>query len=65
MPLLIGVGGANDGHILQQASPLAERGKLAPLLAEQIFEPEEIAYAFDLVVKGSRGKVVMELQPTR
>jgi NADPH:quinone reductase len=65
MPLLTGIGRANHGHILQQASQLAEQGKLAPLLAEQTFGADEIADAFDLVAKGSRGKVVVELQPER
>jgi NADPH2:quinone reductase len=65
MPLLTGIGRANHGHILQQASQLAEQGKLAPLLAEQSFGKDEIAAAFDLVAKGSRGKVVVELHPER
>ena len=60
-PLLTGIGRANHGHILQQASKLAEQGLLKPLLAEQQFGRDEIAAAFDLVAKGSKGKVTVEL----
>jgi NADPH:quinone reductase-like Zn-dependent oxidoreductase len=60
-PLLTGIQRANHGHILQQASKLAEHNRLKPLLAEQQFARDEIARAFDLVAKGSKGKVVIEL----
>jgi NADPH2:quinone reductase len=60
-PLLSGVGRANHGHILREASKLADRDQLRPLLAEQQFGPEEIAAAYDQVAKGSKGKVVISL----
>lgn len=61
LPLLTGDGRAHHGHILQDASKLAEQGQLKPLLAEQQFRREQIAAAFDLVAQGSRGKVAIEL----
>ena len=51
---------ANHGHILRQASKLADQTKLNPLLAEQHFGYNEIAAAYDLVSRGSKGKVVIE-----
>jgi NADPH2:quinone reductase len=60
-PLLTGQQRANHGHILHQASQLAERNQLKPLLAEQWFGREEIAAAYELVARGSKGKVVIEL----
>jgi len=61
LPLLTGVQRANHGHILHGASKLAEQNQLKPLLAEQRFERDELAAAYDLVAKGSKGKVVIEL----
>jgi NADPH2:quinone reductase len=61
LPLLTGVDRANHGHILQEAADLAEKGQLKPLLAENQFDADEIASAYDAVAKGSRGKVVLEL----
>jgi NADPH2:quinone reductase len=55
------VGRANHGHILREASKLANRDLLKPLLAEQQFGHEEIAAAYDQVAKGSKGKVVISL----
>jgi NADPH2:quinone reductase len=60
-PLLTGVRRANHGHILREASKLADRDRLKPLLAAQRFGREEIAAAFDGVAKGSKGKVIVEL----
>jgi NADPH2:quinone reductase len=60
-PLLSGVGRANHGHILREASELADRDQLRPLLAEQQFGSQEIAAAYDQVAKGSKGKVVISL----
>lgn len=60
-PLLTGMQRANHGHILREASKLAEKNQLKPLLAEQQFGRNEIAAAYDRVAKGSRGKVVVEL----
>jgi NADPH:quinone reductase len=61
LPLLTGVGRANHGHILQRAAELAEQDQLKPLLAEHEFGKDDIASAYDLVAKGSGGKVVLEL----
>jgi NADPH2:quinone reductase len=61
LPLLSGFGRANHGHILREAATLAEHNQLKPLVAEQHFGPEDIADAFELVAKGGRGKVVVEL----
>ncbi|SEG03155.1 NADPH:quinone reductase [Bryocella elongata] len=61
MPLLTGKYRAHHGHILEEASKLAEQGKLKPLLAEQAFGRDEIGAAYDQVAKGSKGKVVIEL----
>jgi len=61
MPLLTGKYRAHHGHILEEASKLAEQGKLKPLLAEQAFGRDVISAAFEQVAKGSKGKVVIEL----
>lgn len=61
LPLLTGVGRSNHGHILQKAAELAEQHQLKPLLAEEQFEANDIASAYDAVAKGSKGKVVLEL----
>ena len=61
LPLLTGIRQSNHGHILQEAAVLAERNQLKPLLAEHSFGRDDIAAAYDLVSKGSNGKVVLEL----
>ena len=61
LPLLTGVGRSNHGHILHRAAELADQNQLKPLLAEHPFGQDNIASAYDLVVKGSGGKVVLEL----
>jgi NADPH:quinone reductase-like Zn-dependent oxidoreductase len=63
LPLLTGIGRQHHGKILQGISDLASNGQMKPLLAEQHFGSNEIAQAFDLVANGSRGKVVVEIQP--
>ena len=60
-PLLTGLQRANHGHILHEASKLAEHNQLKPLLATQQFGRDEIEAAYDMVSKGSKGKVVLEL----
>lgn len=60
-PLLTGGQRAHHGHILYEASKLAEQNQLKPLLAEQHFGRNEIAAAYAMVAKGSKGKVVIEL----
>jgi NADPH:quinone reductase-like Zn-dependent oxidoreductase len=59
LPLLTGNDSAHHGHILQEASRLAEQGKLKPLLAEQQFRRDEIATAYEAVANGSRGKLTI------
>ncbi len=61
LPLLTGAGRSHHGHILQKAAELAEQGQLKPLLAAHQFRKDDIASAYDLVAKGSGGKVVVEL----
>jgi NADPH:quinone reductase len=60
-PLLTGQQRANHGHILREASKLAELNQLKPLVAEQQFGRDEIATAYEMVARGSKGKVVIEL----
>jgi NADPH2:quinone reductase len=61
LPLLTGMHRAHHGEILRKAAKLAEQGQLKPLLSERQFGPDEIADAHDMVAKGGRGKVVVEL----
>jgi len=60
LPLLTGIGRSHHGQILHKAADLAEKGQLKPLLNEQPFGLDNIASAYDLVAKGSLGKVVLE-----
>ena len=60
LPLLSGVGHEHHGEILRQITLLADRGQLKPLLAIEQFGVSQIAEAYDLVARGSRGKVVVE-----
>jgi NADPH:quinone reductase-like Zn-dependent oxidoreductase len=60
MPLLTGLHRAHHGEILRQAGMLAEQHQLKPLLAERRFGLDEIADAYDMVAKSSKGKVVIE-----
>lgn len=62
LPLLTGVQRAHHGEILRKATELAEKHQLKPLLSEQSFSKDQIAEAYDVVAKGSKGKVVLELQ---
>jgi NADPH2:quinone reductase len=61
LPLLTGIGRDHHGEILKQVSDLASNGQMKPLLAEQHFGSNQIAQAFDLVAKVSRGKAVVEI----
>lgn len=61
LPLLTGVGRSNHGHILHRAAELAEQHQLKPRLAEEQFGQNEIADAYEMVAKGRKGKVVIEL----
>lgn len=60
-PLLTGRQRANHGHILHQASKLAENDRLKPLLAGKQFGLTELEAAYDEVAKGSKGKVVISI----
>ena len=60
-PLLTGQQRAHQGSILAEAAKLAEQKQLRPLLAAQPFGAHEIAAAYELVAKGSNGKVVVQL----
>jgi NADPH2:quinone reductase len=60
MPLLTGMHRAHHGEILQKAGNLAEQSQLKPLLAERRFGLDEIADAYSMVAKGSKGKVIIE-----
>ena len=59
-PLLSGVGRAHHGEILREISKMAEKNQIQPLLAAEHFGREDIAAAYDLVARGSKGKVVIE-----
>jgi NADPH:quinone reductase len=61
LPLLSGVGRDHHGEILRQIAALANHGQIKPLLAAEQFGVGQIADAYDLVARGSRGKVVVEL----
>jgi NADPH2:quinone reductase len=59
-PLLSGVGRAHHGEILREISKLAEKNKIQPRLATEQFGRDDIAAAYDLVARGSKGKVVVQ-----
>jgi NADPH:quinone reductase-like Zn-dependent oxidoreductase len=60
-PLLSGVGRAHHGEILLEISKMAEMNQIRPLLAAEHFGRENIAAAYDMVARGSKGKVVVQL----
>jgi NADPH:quinone reductase-like Zn-dependent oxidoreductase len=60
IPLLTGLHRSHHGEILQKAGKLAEQNQLKPLLAEHRFRLDEIVDAYDMVAKGSKGKVIIE-----
>jgi NADPH:quinone reductase-like Zn-dependent oxidoreductase len=59
-PLLSGNNRAHHGEILTAIAALADDNQLKPLLAAERFTPDNIASAYDLVAKGSKGKVTIE-----
>ena len=61
LPLLTGIGRERHGQILRQVAALAEQGRVSSLLATEQFGTGQIAEAYDLVARGSKGKVVIEL----
>jgi NADPH:quinone reductase-like Zn-dependent oxidoreductase len=60
LPLLSGVGRTHHGEILREVSNLAAKNQLRPLLVAEQFSRNDIAAAYDLVAKGSKGKVVVQ-----
>jgi NADPH:quinone reductase len=60
LPLLSGVGRAHHGEILREISKLAEKNKIQSRLATEQFGRDDIAAAYDLVARGSKGKVVVQ-----
>lgn len=62
LPLLTGQNQAHHGHILAQATALAEAGKLKPLLNPQPFTLADLDSAYSTVAAGSLGKVVIEIE---
>jgi NADPH2:quinone reductase len=62
LPLLTGRGRSHHGEILQQASLLAEKGALRPLLHEESFSLTDVSAAHDaLSAKRARGRVVINV----
>jgi NADPH:quinone reductase-like Zn-dependent oxidoreductase len=59
-PLLSGNNRAHHGEILTSIAALADKNQLKPLLATEQFTTDNIAAAYDLVAKGSKGKVTVE-----
>jgi NADPH2:quinone reductase len=60
-PLLTRLQRAHQGDILSQAAKLMEEKLLKPLLSEETFDLSDIASAYELVARGSTGKVVVQL----
>jgi hypothetical protein len=61
MPLTTGENRAHHGKILAHAASIAERGKLKPLLSDELFVVSNVEAAFARVEAGSPGKVVVEI----
>jgi NADPH2:quinone reductase len=60
-PLLSGKHRAHHGEILSEAAKLAALNQLKPLLAQETFDGTGIEEAFEVVTRGSKGKVVVQL----
>lgn len=64
LPLLTGEGRAHHGHILAEATRLAEAGRLAPLLDARRFTLRTVDDAYRLVAAGAaRGKLSIAIGP--
>ena len=62
LPLLTGEGRARHGEIMAEATRLAEKGQLVPLLDPRHFALEDIADAYDLIrERGAKGKLVVDI----
>lgn len=62
LPLLTGEGRAHHGEIMAEATRLAEKGQLVPLLDPRHFALEDIADAYDLIrERGAKGKLVVDI----
>jgi NADPH2:quinone reductase len=59
-PLLTALQRAHQGEILSQVARLVEQNQLKPLLANETFGRHQIASAYELVRRGSKGKVVVQ-----
>jgi NADPH:quinone reductase len=60
LPLLTGVGRDHHGNILREVSKLAQHKQLESLLSKQQFSANDIPAAYELIGRGSGGKVVIE-----
>jgi NADPH2:quinone reductase len=60
-PLLTGLQRSHQGSILAEVAKLVGQRGLKPLLANVKFGGNDIAAAYDLVARGSNGKVVIQL----
>lgn len=60
-PLLSGLQRAHQGAILSDAAALVEKKLLQPLLANTPFDGDTIEAAFDLVGRGSNGKIAVQI----
>ncbi len=60
-PMLTGRRRAHQGAILAEVATLVERKQLQPFLADVQFGENDIAAAYELVARGSNGKVVVLL----
>jgi NADPH:quinone reductase-like Zn-dependent oxidoreductase len=62
MPLLTGKGRSHHGEILQEATKLAEAGKLVPLIDRRSFTMETIEEAYKIIeLRIASGKVVVDI----
>jgi len=63
LPLLTGEGRAHQGHILEEAARLAERGQLVPLMDERRYTLDSALAAHEEVAAGrARGRLVVEVR---
>jgi NADPH:quinone reductase-like Zn-dependent oxidoreductase len=60
-PLLSGLQRAHQGAILSEATTLVEQKRLEPLLAATQFDGDSLEGAFDLVARGSNGKIAVQI----
>lgn len=64
IPMLSGHGRANHGHILREASRLAEAGRLLPLMDARRFDLDTALQAHQAIEAGTaKGKIVVDVRP--